>query len=471
MEKHSYTNEVIKNRNKTSYMLIAFHQGVSYISQLAIQYFFKDELHVEPHQLASINSIIHIPWAIKPILGLLTDFVPICGYRRKIYIILCGIINLLAWIFMSFYAQTTVMATAMMILVNFSLSYSTVIGEAVVVEISKLEKNDKDSKAKDYVSMFFLARTVGEIFSAYFKGLFVDIMPLRHIFMITIFCPILLIIAGFILHEEPLRKASQPAEAIQDEENAQLVAQPHEVKDSTTFGDFLDFFLQRFILIPILFIIIFKATPNYHDSFFYFITNDLKLSATDLGKISFCSTIAILIAILVYKAFLKKCNFKAMIILGTLVSFAMTVLALILVLRINIHYGISDFWLLLLTNSFLSLIGELVLLPILSLAAVLCPKNLEGTVYSVFMSTLNFGGILSNINGAILMKGLGITAHDSSNLHLLIIISKVTSLLPLPMLCCIDDKYFHPEIKDEEPAETTKETVEESDKEACKDSK
>jgi hypothetical protein len=142
MEKHSNANEVIKYRNKTAYMLIAFHQGLSYISQLAVQYFFKDELHIEPHQLAEINSIIHIPWAIKPILGLLTDFVPILGYRRKIYIILCGLVNLLAWVLMTFYARTTLMATFMMFLVNFSLSYSSVLGEAVVVELAKLEKND-----------------------------------------------------------------------------------------------------------------------------------------------------------------------------------------------------------------------------------------------------------------------------------------------------------------------------------------
>jgi Na+/melibiose symporter-like transporter len=302
--------------------------------------------------------------------------------------------------------------------------------------------------------MFFLARTVGEIFSSYFKGLFVDIMPLRHIFFITIFVPILLILSGFILYEEPKDSANSEANLLvnPDDENAQLLA-PHERRNSTTFGEFMDFFMQRYILIPILFIIIFKATPNYHDSFFYFITNDLKLTATDLGKISFCSTIGILFAIMVYKTYLKSCNFKVMIILGTMISFLMTVLALILVLRINIHYGISDFWLLLLTSSFLSLVGELVLLPILSLAAVLCPRNLEGTVYSVFMSTLNFGGIISNMNGAVLTKALNITSKDSSNLHWLIIISKVTSLMPLPMLCCIDDKYFHPETKEEVKAE------------------
>lgn len=213
------------------------------------------------------------------------------------------------------------------------------------------------------------------------------------------------------------------------------------------------FIWQKHVLIPLAFIIVFKATPSYYDSFFYFITNELKLSASDLGKISFCSTIAILIAIMIYKAYLKNCNFKVMIVIGTVISFFVSLSALILVLRINIKYGIADFWLLLFTNSFLSLVGELVLLPILSLACVLCPKNLEGTVYSFFMSSLNLGGILSHLNGGILTSALHISTKDYSNLPWLIFIAKIFSLLPLPMLLFINDKYFHPEEKRPEQTE------------------
>jgi len=38
-------------------------------------------------------SIIHIPWSIKIVYGLLSDNVPIAGSNRKSYIILMGIIQ------------------------------------------------------------------------------------------------------------------------------------------------------------------------------------------------------------------------------------------------------------------------------------------------------------------------------------------------------------------------------------------
>jgi len=475
---------LMKERNRLAYILIAFHQGVSYISQLAIQYFFKDELKVEPSHLAWINSVTHIPWAIKPILGLITDLLPICGYRRKIYIILCGILNLFCWVFMAFYAHTTGVATAVIFLVNLTLSFCSVLGEAVVVELAKMEKTDKNSKAKDFVSTFFLCRTIGELLSAYLKGLFVDIMPLRTIFLIACFIPSLIVISGFILIESPTSENNnnnnEEEEMKKNEEekislvqnisgtrrinnksnnnelnnrsnmeNGVLPMGEAKPASGTLLNDFINFMCQKYVIIPLAFIIIFKATPSYYDAFFYFITNELKFSASDLGKISFCSTIAILIAIWIYKKYLKDFNFKSMITIGTIVSFFVSFLCYILVLRINLKIGVPDFWLLLFTNSFLSLIGELVLLPILSLACVLCPKNLEGTVYSIFMSSLNLGGILSQVNGSLCTSVFGITSKNYGNLHWFILFAKFVSLLPLPILICISNNYFEPKEKDD----------------------
>ena len=39
--------------------------------------------------------------------------------------------------------------------------------------------------------------------------------------------------------------------------------------------------------------------------------------------------------------------------------------------------------------------GELNTMPILVLACKMCPKNIEGTMYALLMSTVNFGGIFS----------------------------------------------------------------------------
>jgi Na+/melibiose symporter-like transporter len=368
---------------------------------------------------------------------------------------------------MATFVDSLFAACSMLFLINLGLSFSTVLGEAMVVELSQLNK-DSNNAAKDYVSLFFFCKYLGALFAAYMKGLLVEVLSVRTVFLIASFLPWLIIISGFIFVESRVQEGQVSNQV--EEEKQQLnnlgeanqygaisnqneerlnTSQPQPIPGAKDLiKEFFKFLCQKFIIVPIIFLIIFMATPSYSDPFFYFITNQLKFTPSDLGKISFCSTLATLLAILLYKWYFKNFDFKCMITSGTILSFFFSFLGYLLVQRVNVRYGISDFVLLLFSSSFLSMLGELIMMPMLSLACMLCPKNLEGTVYSLFMSALNFGSILSGLNGSILTNWLGITSKDYHNLDKLILISNIMTLLPLPMLICIDNSYFHPETKD-----------------------
>lgn len=60
------------------------------LSRVSTQYYMKDEQKVQPSQAQVLVGIIHFPWIVKPLWGLLTDIVPILGYRRKPYFIFAG---------------------------------------------------------------------------------------------------------------------------------------------------------------------------------------------------------------------------------------------------------------------------------------------------------------------------------------------------------------------------------------------
>jgi len=144
----------MKYKNRLSYIIISLNFGLASISELAVRYFFKDELLIEPARVSQINSLISIPWTIKPIFGIITDLFPIYGYRRKIYFILCGIFCILSWLLMSFKINTLLGSIISLLIINICVSFSTVLGEATVVELSQIEKVDSDSSAKNYVSLF-----------------------------------------------------------------------------------------------------------------------------------------------------------------------------------------------------------------------------------------------------------------------------------------------------------------------------
>jgi folate/biopterin transporter len=508
--------EKMKFNNRISYFLISFNQGIGSISELALQFYFKDVLYLEPAAVSQIYSFILIPWAIKPIFGIITDLFPINGYRRKIYIIICGIMCILSWLAMTFFVKSLPFAIFFLLLINIFISFSTVLGEAVVVELSQLEKigsnkEESSASAKDYVSMFFFFKYFGALISSYLKGFLVEAISIKWVFFITSFLPWLIVTSGFLLVEIKLLDddndrenkdnntknnnnnknneenkfliyKENPNYLIIDNNNNNIIEnynllneennnnnnlnntnnnnQDKDIYNSifypkpapepiTLIKSFIDFITQKYVIIPTSFVIILMATPSYSDPFFYFLTNNLKFSATLLGQISFFSTLGTLIAIWIYKTFLKNTNFRKIILIGTLFSFCVSFNSFILVKRLNLKIGISDFWFVLLSSSLLSMIGELILMPMLSLACLLCPKNLEGTVYAMFMSALNFGGIMSGLLGSFLTSSLKITSKNYDNLGNLILIANFLTICPLPFLCLIGDEYFEPRNENE----------------------
>jgi len=60
------------------------------ISRVASDYYWKDVQRVQPSVAQVYQGITSIPWMIKPLWGLLTDVLPVAGYRRRPYFILAG---------------------------------------------------------------------------------------------------------------------------------------------------------------------------------------------------------------------------------------------------------------------------------------------------------------------------------------------------------------------------------------------
>lgn len=73
-------------------------------------------------------------------------------------------------------------------------------------------------------------------------------------------------------------------------------------------------------------------------------------------------------------------------------------------------------------------------MPVLVLAARLCPPGMEATLFATLMSISNGGSVAGGLLGAGLTQLLGVTKDSFSNLALLITICNLSSLLPLPLL-------------------------------------
>jgi len=211
-----------ETRNKMAYYLLSFYAGISSITELAVAYHFKDYLKIEPSKLSQLTSLIILPWSLKPFLGLLSDFVPMCGYKRKFYILMSGFLSILCWLGMVFMEPKLLETFILLFCINIAASFSSVLGEAIVVELTR-EKNSLENEnnssnnneikksianddAKDQVSMFMIIKYSGVLFASFMKGSLVETFGIKSVFLIGAFLPLLIIAAGCIMVDKNVNK-------------------------------------------------------------------------------------------------------------------------------------------------------------------------------------------------------------------------------------------------------------------------
>ena len=83
---HPFTTPVAQ-RLALLFGIVYFAQGMWYLPNQTITISLKDA-GLSAGQVATFFAITTVPWLIKPVYGLLSDFVPLFGFHRKSYLML-----------------------------------------------------------------------------------------------------------------------------------------------------------------------------------------------------------------------------------------------------------------------------------------------------------------------------------------------------------------------------------------------
>jgi folate/biopterin transporter len=438
------------NLNYLVITLVAFSQGITGLSDLAVSYLYKDDLRLTPSEVSRINSLLTIPWIVKPIYGLISDSFPIFGFRRKPYLFIFGLCVSFCWVMMSVYVDNLSKAFTTILMAQIATAFCNVIGEALVVETSQQQKELDPSAGAKNVSWYFLVKSIGSLLTAFSSGALLEYMDKRNVFLITASFPLIIVVSSLVLQEDRLKaeEVSLPNGASYD-----TIAQsnlPNVQSNKKDLKEQLDLFIsfvkQEQIYKPVIFILLYLSTPSYGDPMFYFYTNELKFTPLVMGRLRLIYGIASVLGIILYNKYLKNINFKKLMVASTIVSVSFNLLAMVLVSRLNLTLGIPDIWFCMGADALTTALAEINSMPLLVLACEICPKNIEGTLYAFLMSVMNFGSLVSNQTGSILTSALGITNNNFTNLTWMILIANVIYLLPLPSLLIIKD---HKPIEDD----------------------
>jgi len=391
-------------------------RGILNLARLAISFFLKDELGLTPAEVSVLTGFAVLPWVIKPLFGFLSDGFPILGYRRRPYLILSGLLGTFSWLALATVVNSAWTATIALLISSASIAISDVIVDSQVVERAREESL---ANAGSLQSLSWGATAFGGLITAYFSGSLLELFAPKTIFAMTAVFPLVFCTMAWLIAEQPIPPAKQEQALTNIQKQIQQLWQAIH---------------QKRILLPTLFIFIWQSTPTSDSAIFFFITNELGFEPEFLGRVRLVSSFASLAGVWIFQRFLKTVPFRQVLGWSTVISAVLGMSVLLLVTHANRALGIDDYWFSLGDNLILSAIGEIALMPILVLAARLCPSGIEATFFALIMSIFNLAGFLSQELGGLLTSLLGVTENNFDRLWLLVILTNLSTLLPLPLI-------------------------------------
>ncbi len=398
---------------------VYFIAGITSLAGVATTFYFKDDLALSIVQVSLLGSIAIIPWSIKPIYGFLSDRQPLWHMRRKPYLFLSGLLGAAGYLSMATWVQGYGGAIVATFISAMGFAMADVIVDGIVAEKSRTQK-----EAGKLQSICRASIMVGAFLVAYLSGILVEMIGARNVFFITGAMPLLTSLFAIIITE--------PAASI-------TRFSLRETWQSLKAG------ITPALLWATLFLFIWRSTPTSGGALSYFMIDELKFDPEFFGRLSLISHAMGIVGVLIFRKWLLSVPLRTLFVFIIVLSVVLSLPTLGLVYRWYELLGVSARLFAMADTLISAPLSEIGFLPLLVLAARLCPKGIEATMFALLASIMNIGLAVSDLGGAALVELFDVhqatetLAANYENLHLVLWIAILSSFLPLPFLFKVPD--------------------------------
>jgi MFS family permease len=340
-----------------------------------LNYYLKQIFGWTPVQVSAYLTILNLPWIIKPVYGIVSDFLPLFGYRRKAYLVLANAAAAVAYGLVTQITEPSQLIFVLL-LTAYAMAISSTLCGAILVE------NGQRLGASDaFVNQQWLWFNIAALGSGFIGGQLVErlspVSALHAAAAIIAVAPLAVVFAGWFLISEPKSRIDLP-----------------EMKK--TFASLLAAFTLRQLWFVGAFLFLYYLSPGLGTPLYYHMTDELKFSQEYIGILGSISSAGWIVGALLYRRFLKGITAKTLLNLSIL--FGTLTTAAFLFLWNEAAAAVINF--------FSGFAGMIAFVATLSLAADYCPQRAEGFAFAALMSITNFSGALSDNIGSFLYEHL-----------------------------------------------------------------
>jgi MFS family permease len=357
------------------FAVVYFAQGMWYLPNQTLTIVLK-ERGLSAGQVATFFTISTVPWLIKPVYGLISDFVPLFGLRRKSYLLLTSALAAAAGFTLGVGVPHTYWWLAgLFTVMGLGLAFTDVLVDALMVESGKPLGLTGAFQAVQWGAIYTASVLVGEV-----GGYLAERRSLGGSFVLASSFPFIsLLMTVLFVREVPARVDH---EALRETMAAIRAA-----------------VLERDVWVVAGFIFFWTFSPSFGPALLYYQTDVLKFSQQFIGHLGALGSIAAVGGAFIYAPLSRKVPLKRLINL----SIGIGVVGTLAYLRYR------DPWSAVAIDVVFGGIGMITQLAFLDLAAKSCPRRVEATFFALLMSVFNGGAQGSQVVGGHLYDWLGYT--------------------------------------------------------------
>jgi MFS family permease len=352
------------------YVVEGLGQIVGLISQ-PLNYYLKEVHGWTPVQVTAFITIFNLPWIIKPLYGLISDFVPLFGYRRKSYLIIVNVAAIGGYFWVTQLNSPSDLVFALMVTAYAMAISSTLCGAVLVENGQRL----KESGA--FVNQQWLWFNIAAMIAAIGGGQLVQhLAPANalHAAAAIIAIAPLAVIAGTVVLV-PEKKSRADLKGMKE-----------------TLRGLFAAFHRRELWIVALFMAFYYFSPGLSTPLYYHMTDDLRFSQAYIGLLGSINAAGWVVGALLYRRFFENLTLKTLLNLS--IAFGTAAGLAYLLFWNEAAAAIISF-----CAGFSAMLATVATV---TLAADYCPPRAEGFSFAVLMSIINLANTLGDNVGSFL---------------------------------------------------------------------
>jgi MFS family permease len=355
------------------FAIVYFAQGMWYLPNQTITIVLK-ERGLSAGQVATFFSLTTIPWLIKPVYGLLSDFVPLFGRRRKSYLLLSSALAAASGFLLGVGVEHTYWRlAALSTLMGLGLAFTDVLTDALMVENGRPLGLTGAFQSVQWAAIYTASILVGEL-----GGYLAERRSLSMTFVVAASFPLISLFMTFLFIRETPARADREAFL-------------------NTLAAIRGALSERDVWIVAGFIFFFAFSPSFGPALLYYQTDRLGFSQQFIGHLTALGSVAAVAGAFAYAPLSRSMPLRRVI------YFCITISA-ISTLAYLVYRGV---WSAVIIDTVYGGVYMISQLAFLDLAAKACPRHVEATFFALLMSVYNGGMQGSQIAGGYLYDWLG----------------------------------------------------------------